>query len=246
MLDIIEPLARAGFAIHWLHKKSKRPIGNDWSDKPVASLKALRESYEKGNNVGVRLGKWSKVDDYYLHVIDLDIHDEDEAEEALDRLGKMFPEWETYPIVQSGSGGESRHIYILTDKPFASRKLAVSGNKFKDDKGTTHYTWEIEFYGTGKQVVMPPSIHPDSGKAYRWLREFDLDDVALGLGPIVPSDPLLVLSIGQARSRNDTLQILLFPESRQSQVPHDAIGPSRSATDRTRRRDGQSRRRRLV
>ncbi|NQX94830.1 MAG: PriCT-2 domain-containing protein, partial [Erythrobacter sp.] len=47
--------------------------------------------------------------------------------------------------------------------------------------------WEVELFGTGKQVAMPPSIHPDTGAEYAWGREFDLDEVEIGMGPVIPS-----------------------------------------------------------
>jgi len=30
------------------------------------------------------------------------------------------------------------------------------------------HAWEISFYSDGRQVVLPPSVHPDSGELYRW------------------------------------------------------------------------------
>ncbi|MBB3164686.1 hypothetical protein FHS25_005189 [Rhizobium laguerreae] len=197
----LERLAKAGFALHWLHPKSKRPIGNDWAAKPVASLSELNRTYRDGNNVGVRLGKWSKVDDLYCHVVDLDIRVGEEVDIALSRLEKLFPDYRCYPVVQSGSMGESRHFYILSDKAFSSKKLAHSSTKMLDDEGKEHWTWEIELFGTGKQVAIPPSIHPVSGKPYRWLREIDFDLLDMGLGPIVPSAYLT--EITEARDEED-------------------------------------------
>ena len=56
--------------------------------------------------------------------------------------------------------------------------------------------WEIELFGTSKQVAIPPSIHPDTGKAYVWKPgvEIDPEDLDLGLGPTV--SPSLVASWG--------------------------------------------------
>ncbi|TPI86425.1 DUF5906 domain-containing protein [Mesorhizobium sp. B2-8-9] len=190
MLAHIEHLARAGFAIHWLHPKSKRPVGDDWQDKPVASLEKLRKTYRNGNNVGVRLGKWSKVGDHWMHVIDLDVRDASLADEARAKVAVLFPESADWPTVISGSGGESRHFYLLSDKPFSSRQLAHSDEKMVCADGKMRWRWEIELYGTGKQVVIPASIHPDTGKPYRWLKQFDFDSLLLGDGPFVPAEIL--------------------------------------------------------
>ena len=79
--QIIE-LHGAGAALHWLHAREKRPIGDDWSTKPVATLEELKRTYREGYNVGVRLGEPSLVDGYYLHCVDVDIHDTSRADEV--------------------------------------------------------------------------------------------------------------------------------------------------------------------
>jgi predicted P-loop ATPase len=188
VLEVIGPLRQAGFALHWLHPRSKRPIGDSWSEKPVLSAEKLRETYSRGNNLGVRLGEYSRVGDLFLHVFDVDIRKPELKAEAFAALQALIPEYERLPTVQSGSGGESRHYHFLSDRAFGSRKLAHSAGSFVDAKGKTHWDWEIELIGTRKQVVLPPSIHPDSGKPYRWLREFDFDLVDMGLGPVIPAD----------------------------------------------------------
>lgn len=197
MLSQVEHLARAGFALHWLHPKSKRPIGNEWAAKPVASLERLRNSYKKGNNIGVRLGEWSKVGGLYLHIIDVDIRVPELAHEAWDKLHALIPELHQMdvPMVRSGSGGESRHIYILTDEPLAPKKFAHSetSQKVWDEKlgrDVKKWDWELHLLGTGSQAAMPPSIHPDTGKPYEWINEFDLNLIDLGLGPIIDTGML--------------------------------------------------------
>jgi len=194
MIPMIERLAKAGFALHWLHPKSKRPIGNDWANKPVASLSDLKRTYRDGNNVGVRLGKWSVVGDLFLHIIDFDIRKPEMVEAARQKLLELFPglDLETCPTVLSGSGAESRHFYFLSDVFYPSRKFAHSDgfelvwdeSKQRDVK---KWDWELHLLGTGSQAVIPPSIHPDTGKPYRWLRELDFDLLELGIGPIYDS-----------------------------------------------------------
>lgn len=202
MLATIGPLRSAGFALHWLHPREKRPIGDRWSESPVLSLEQLRASYRPGNNLGVRLGEQSQVSGGYLHVLDMDVRVPDLKDEAQDALAEMFPglDLDDLPAVQSGSGGESRHLYLITDKPFRSKRLAVSPSKhrrFKDGKEGWSYDWEIELFGTGKQVAMPPSIHPESGKPYIWLREFDFAVLDLGVGPFVLAAAIERLAVAE-------------------------------------------------
>lgn len=176
MSAAIVPLREAGFALHWLHPREKRPKGNGWSTAPVASLDDLRRTHSKGDNLGVRLGEPSLLaNGQYLHVIDVDIRIAELAEEARDALTRLLPNWEVLPRVKSGSGGDSFHVYLSSDRPFSGRKLLVSEGKHRDADGKWHYDWEIELFGTGKQVVVPPSIHPDTGKPYVWQQDFDAD-----------------------------------------------------------------------
>lgn len=189
----IAPFVEAGIAIHWLKPKSKAPVDDGWSDAEVATLDELKRTYRPGYNVGFRPGKFSKVGSYYLQLIDLDIRVPEMAREARAHLLELLPEAKVFPMVVSGSGGESRHIYFLTDRPFRKKNLAKSvGYKMiydaKKGREVKKHDWEIDLYGSGVQAAMPPSIHPDTGQPYRWVRPLDLEDVALGLGPFVPSD----------------------------------------------------------
>src|SRR5690242_10964574 len=107
VLSAIVPMRDAGFALHWLHPRTKRPIGNDWSERKVASLDTLRSTHARGNNLGVRLGEPSAlVNGDFLHVLDLDIRIADCAEECWTKLAELFPgvDFKSFPSVQSGSG----------------------------------------------------------------------------------------------------------------------------------------------
>jgi predicted P-loop ATPase len=204
VFDDIEALHIGGLALQWLHPKSKRPIGDEWSTAPVATWSELMRNYAHGNNVGVRLGEFSQVGGGYLHVLDMDIRVPDLADEAWAAFAELFPEVDPadLPIVQSGSGGESRHLYIITDKPFRSKMLAKSEAKFRrfdktKGRDVWSHLWEIELFGSEKHVAIPPSIHPDTGKPYSWIREFDFDLLPLGIGPFVPSAEIERLSVAE-------------------------------------------------
>lgn len=205
-LSAIVPLREAGFALHWLHPRSKRPIGNDWQNNTPPTLDDLRKSYRAGNNLGVRLGEPSPTAAGFLHVLDFDIRIPDLADEAWEAFAKLFPGTDPLdmPCVMSGSGGESRHLYLVTERPFFSKRLAVSEGKHRrtvknpetgETKDVWSYDWEIELFGTGKQVAMPPSIHPDTGKPYQWVREFDFMMLDLGIGPIIPAADIEALGV---------------------------------------------------
>jgi P4 family phage/plasmid primase-like protien len=214
MLDIAKPLVGRGFAVHWLYPKTKKPaMGDDWATQPVATFDQLRKRYRPGQNIGVRTGEPSQVGDYYLHIVDLDIRSEEYTEEAVAALEQLFPNYKTLPRVASGSGGNSRHYYFLAESPYRTKKLAHSAGKFTGLDGKRHWHWEIELLGTGKQAVMPPSIHPDSGLPYRWEVSFDFDLVDLGVGPVIPDEdmPKAALAVQKETSaeEDDDLDALL-------------------------------------
>jgi len=207
-LTAIVPLVEAGFALHWLHPRQKRPIGARWQDAPVASLDDLRRSHEPGNNLGARLGEPSYTPAGYLHVFDFDIRIPDLADEAWEAFARLLPgvNRDDLPTVASGSGGASRHGYFVSDKPFSSKRLAVSEGKHRREtvdpttgevKEVWSYDWEIELFGTGKQVAMPPSIHPDTGRPYTWEREFDFTLLDLGIGPHIPAAVVEALGVAK-------------------------------------------------
>ncbi|WOE76362.1 VapE domain-containing protein [Alterisphingorhabdus coralli] len=190
LLNILGPFIDSGFSIHWLHEQSKAPVERSWSSVPRKTRDELAALYRDGYNVGVRLGDPSKVAGGFLHVIDLDIRNEELADEAHEILGGLIPGYKALPVVLSGSGGESRHYYFITSEAFRSKKIARSeGFSMVMDpqkqRPVKKFDWEIELFGTGKQVAMPPSVHPDTGAEYTWERPFDFDELALGIAPSI-------------------------------------------------------------
>lgn len=208
-LSAIAPLRDAGFALHWLHPRKKRPIGDRWQEQPVATLEDLRAGHRPGNNLGLRCGEPSLTPAGYLHVLDADIRIDELADEAWDALRKLLPtvDLNTLPCVASGSGGASRHLYFVTEKPFRSKLLLTADGKHRREvtnpetgevKEKWSYDWEFQLFGTGMQVAMPPSIHPDTGLPYIWEREFDWMMMDLGIGPSIPSSVIEALGAAEA------------------------------------------------
>jgi hypothetical protein len=189
-LSAIRPMVEAGVSVHWLKRRSKAPLDDGWQMAASQTFDELKATWSRGLNVGVRPGEYSHTSLGYLHLIDLDIRDAAQASDAWAWLVERWPAIRSAPYVISGSGGESRHIYFFTDRPFRSRKIAKSlGHSLvfdaKKQREVKKYDWEIEVFGTRKQVAMPPSIHPDTGEPYRWGRSIDWDLVEMGIGPVV-------------------------------------------------------------
>jgi len=189
-----ERLHKYGFAIHWLRHQSKVPLESGWTTGPRKSFDYLRKTFNPGMNIGVRLGTPSKIGDYYLAVIDVDVKGDklshtSAAYESVSRLlHGCIP-----PSVVSGRGGGSLHYYCLTRKPFKtvtpfqseekvkvlmpSKKVSQEEKRILTEKEIhdgfrMSRAWEVSLYSEGRQVVLPPSVHPDTGKRYYWSKLF--------------------------------------------------------------------------
>jgi hypothetical protein len=154
-LSELKKLYDLGFSLIYLHPREKRPIEKGWTSGPRATWAELKRDFNPSYNVGVRLGETSKVGDGYLCCIDVDVKDPKYKKDALKKL-KEITKNVNYVSVSSGSGNGSRHLYGVSSTPF--KMLEIEKHKDK---------WEICAYSTGRQMVLPPSIHP-SGKSYSW------------------------------------------------------------------------------
>lgn len=184
-------LYKLGFAIHWLHPKSKRPIESGWTTGPRKEWAQLDETFQNTLNVGVRLGTPSKIGERgYLAVIDVDIKSTEphHRKEAVAALNELIGDVKC-PEVRSGRGNGSRHLYCVTAEPFktynpaesedmvkvlmpskspSKRELAELSEAEIKEGWRISRAWEISLYSDGRQVVLPPSIHPDTNRPYFW------------------------------------------------------------------------------
>lgn len=179
-----------GFAILWLHEKSKRPVDTGWTTGPRKSWDELKKQYKKGMNIGVRLGTPSKIENGFLAAIDCDIKSKEKrhVHELNTQLKKLAGE-SSLPEVVSGRGNGSKHLYCRTHKSFAPftpyhseewvKYKAPSkqpSKREREELGVDEIAagyrlgraWEISVYSDGRQCVLSPSVHPDTGNTYRW------------------------------------------------------------------------------
>ncbi len=195
----------AGWGILWLYPKAKNPIGGGWTTGPRKDWRTLERTYKAGFNVGVRLGGASRLDHGYLCCIDVDIKSADPKHraEAETKLRNLWERAGALPglAVLSGRGGGSAHYYYQSPEPFKGQDLAASSEtiealmpskkisqadrakltKEQLDAGIRLTpAWGISFYSEGRQMVLPPSVHPDTGKKYAWKNPL-VDSVALPL-----------------------------------------------------------------
>lgn len=150
-------LHNMGADVLWLHPKSKRPIESKWTTRPRHVWGALEQRYFDKVNVGIVLGRASKIGGHYLACIDVDVKNPAYRETAETALAELIEDRE-FPEVQSGGGNGSRHLYCVTAAPFDMIT-------YRKEDG-----WEICIYSTGRQMVLPPSVHP-TGSLYQWKKQ---------------------------------------------------------------------------
>lgn len=196
LLHAVKPLHDAGWAIHWLMSREKRPLKGGWTTGPRATWEMLQKEFRPDLNVGVRLGEVSHLATGFLACLDCDVKSDDPAHRAEmeNRLAELYPSMlSSTPTVTSGRGLGSRHIYGVTTEPMRQRVLAQSGEtvrvkmpSVKPSKAEQQVlsasdlragwrlrpAWEITLMSEGRQMVIPPSVHPDSGKRYVWDTPF--------------------------------------------------------------------------
>ncbi len=174
-------LRKLGFAIHWLRPQSKIPVGAGWADAPVMDEMALRASYQSSFNLGFRPGKWSVVAGKEICVLDVDIRGGAlYAPEAYAAAAAMMRD-SKFTVISGSDVG--RHRYVGFDLGKSPAKAATTLRRSDICINRQDLTvcdahapdaapaWLIELLSTGKNVVMPPSIHPDTGHPYRFEME---------------------------------------------------------------------------
>lgn len=188
-------LYNLGFGVHWIKPNSKAPVESGWAAGTRQDLNTLSATIRPNFGLGVRLGAASQfTDGTYLANLDIDIKSDnpDHKREALDMVERLFPGLAlTAATVVTGYG---LRLFFRTREPVESRRLAGSSEKVKVLMPTAQVSreqtkaveagllsqdelnsgfrvrpaWEVEIMGAGKQVVLPPSIHPDTKKPYQW------------------------------------------------------------------------------
>ena len=142
MIQKAKKLAAAGFVPLPLHGKA--PVLEGWSDIPTVDITTVDQWVKDGKlaNLGLRTG------DRGLVVLDFD------GTGGYDAFVKAFGDQADTYTVATGSGN-GMHVYyrVKGDLPRSTGQLEVPGG-------------HIEIKAKGRQVVVPPSVHPDTGALY--------------------------------------------------------------------------------
>ena len=138
----------------------KRPPMVGWRTWD-ATRESIREWWtaHPDANVGIRCGSG-------LAVLDVDPRHGGDA--ALTELEGMHGTLPVTPTV--ATGGDGWHFYFKAPKGLPSRTIAPG----------------LELKAEGRQVVAPPSIHPETGREYVWTRPLVESDMAVLPGWLMP------------------------------------------------------------
>lgn len=177
-------LAARGYVPRALPLEGKRPLLPAWPDV-VATPELVDEWWRiwPRANVGILTGK-------RLVVIDVDPrHGGDQALADLEQRHGPLP---ATPEVATGGGG--RHIYFRGPTVLPSRDLGPG----------------LEVKADGRQVVAPPSIHPESGRTYTWQpgRPFDPRAIAALPDWLRPGAEPPRSAVAAAADRDDWLKTI--------------------------------------
>lgn len=178
MLKEATRLRALGFAIHWLRPGSKIPTEAGWSEASVMDVRTLQATYRSGYNVGFRAGRWSVVDGSAVCVVDIDVRGGERFAGEAQAAARALLGGSYMPTVKTGSGC-GLHQFLRFPAEQAPTKAATllrqadvwvrDGRLCPPGTDGAKPAWQIELLSTGKNVVLPPSIHPDTGQPYCWL-----------------------------------------------------------------------------
>ncbi len=176
MLASFSLLHQMGLHLLWLDGKAPVDANGNFAR---AWTTAPRQTYQQwlnvrppvAKNVGVALGHQSKLGDgTYLACLDFDFKDAtpEEVKDVMRLACKMLGPSviASAPRVKSGQG---YHLYFKTAEPFKSKTLVKSPRQILNPNGSKSNAWELAAYSSGRQMVLPPSIHPLTGARYSWI-----------------------------------------------------------------------------
>lgn len=149
-----------GFHLLPLQPARKLPINKDWGNNCLTDTAEAYWDQNPSHNIGLELGQSGMVS--------LDIDCMESFKTILDEFGIPAEELDDYPTVQ----GASKGTRLLFKAPAGLTLPYCKVNWPKQDDPKKHYTvFELRSAQDGKQRfdVLPPSIHPDTQRPYKWL-----------------------------------------------------------------------------
>lgn len=165
-----------GYSVIPIHPGTKRPFPNEWStwaSNPLPKEKLVEwKSKVPNGGIGLCLGPQSGLTafDYDLDLTD-PLH-----KELHDKIVHLLPK---SPVSKLGKKGGTLFFRFNGEESTTIKK------PFGKAKGSLNV---CEVLAAGRQTVLPPSIHPETGEPYRWNGEADLLACDPSNLPILPQE----------------------------------------------------------
>jgi len=158
MQQVALALLANGYVPLRIDPNSKAAIHNGWQIE-VPTEESIKRQFARRSNMGLRCGDMHK-DGTCLVAIDVDI-EEPELIRCVERaIGVRVP-------VKRGKKGYTYFIRIDREQ---------KSTKFSWERGGKK-TAAIDILAKNAQTVIPPSIHPDTGRPYQWMSKQTLIDI---------------------------------------------------------------------
>lgn len=153
---------RYGLHIVPIEPGRKFPTTNDWGKLTITDPDAAEDFYQNHAdwNMGVALGP--------SNLCSLDVDCEESFQAILDEFGIDPQELWKYPTIQGRDKGRRLMFRVPDNVSLPYTKLNW---KKEDDPAKSYTVFELRAACDGKQRqdVLPPSIHPDTEKPYKWI-----------------------------------------------------------------------------
>lgn len=186
IIEGVRPFIEMRATVFRMGKQSKKPV-ETWGELPPRSLEEICAAPSAGRqkprepleNFAIALGARAKTPHGYLHCIDYDLDDPAMKHRADAALNFALPKDARAYAVRSGSGN-GYHFYFFAPEPLPGQVIERVEGAF-----------EVVLKGTGQYVAAPGSLHPDTGKPYRWIKGKRLEPDMLDLitPPVVNMTP---------------------------------------------------------
>lgn len=151
-----------GFHLVPIDPGQKFPSAKDWGNNCITDAQAADLFYQQNAdwNMGLVLGPSRMCS------LDIDCHESFQA--IIDEFGINPDELWSYPTIQGRDKGR-RIMFRVPDG--VSLPYCKLNWKREEDRAKSYTVFELRSAcdGSQKQDVLPPSIHPDTGKPYKWI-----------------------------------------------------------------------------
>ena len=160
----------------WIKSPGKQPVGMGWQKSEQPKDATL---FPDGCNIGLKMGR--QPDGTFLVCVDVDTTDPAE-------IAKLATDWPDTLVAQTGKG-RFHFLYLWPDTlPQPSNSVRLGG-------------FDVDLRAEGGQIVVCPSVHPDTDQPYQWLTS-----CTPALLPVETAQTLLTLAHTRRATRADAAQ----------------------------------------